>query len=86
MTRMSLFFASMFLAGACGGSDAEPKGPSTTQVAAPEEKSEEDIKMSPGSPEAPAKKPAPESKPAPETKPATGTKPAEPAKPAPPPK
>ena len=84
MTRTSLLLSFMFLAGACGGSDPEPKGPSTTQVAAPDEKSEENIQMSAGRPAAPARK---ESKPAPtEGKPAEPAKPTEPAKPAPPPK
>jgi hypothetical protein len=82
MTRTSLLFSAvMFLAGACGGSDKEPKNASTTKMDAPDEKGEENIQMSPGS-AAPAKK-ATEPKPA-EPKPAE-PKPAEPA-PAPPPK
>jgi len=73
MTRPSLLLSFVFLAGACGGSDAEPKGPSTTQAAAPDEKSEENIQMSAGAP-APGKK---ADKPAP-----AASKPAAPAKPA----
>jgi DamX protein len=77
MSNKSVLVAFMFLAGACGGSDSEPKTPSTTQAAAPDEKSEESIQMSAAKP-APA--PAPAAKPA-ATEPA---KPAatEPAKPA----
>jgi len=62
MTRTSLFLAFLFLAGACGGSDTEPKSPSTTTAKAPDEKSEDNIQMSAGQP---ASRPAPK-----ETKPA----------------
>ena len=72
MTRTSFFVAFMFLAGGCGGSDSEPKSASTTQMAAPDEKGEENIQMSPGS-AAPAKK---------ASKPAEPAKPAKPAEPA----
>jgi hypothetical protein len=76
MTRTSLLFtAFMFLAGACGGSDNEPKSASTTQTTAPDEKGEENIQMSPGS-AAPAKK---------ESEPAAEPKAEPPATPAPPP-
>ena len=83
MNRTSLLLSAfMFLAGACGGSDNEPKSASTTKLAAPDEKGEENIQMSPGS-AAPAKKASPA---AAEPKPAE-PKPAEPAPaPAPPPK
>ncbi len=69
MTRTSLLYcAFVLLAGACGGSASKPKDASTTQVAAPDEKGEENIQMSPGS-AAPAKKASP---------PAAAPKPAEP--------
>ena len=71
----------MFLAGACGGSDKEPKSATTTQLEAPDEKGEENIQMSPGS-AAPAKKASPAGA---QPKPAE-PKPAEPAAPATPPK
>lgn len=69
MTRIALALALSLLPAACGGSDSEPKSPSTTQHAAPDEKGEEDIQMSPGSPAAPAKKAAPPAEPKPASAP-----------------
>lgn len=73
MPRTSVFLAFLFLAGACGGSDAEPKTPSTTTAKAPDEKSEDNIQMSAGQPAASPKpketKPA-EPQPAPAPAPA----------------
>ena len=75
--RTSLFLALLFTAGACGGSDNEPKSPSTTKAKAPDEKSEENIQMSAGRPASrpPAKESTPaDSKPAPAPTPAPAPK------------
>jgi hypothetical protein len=78
MIRTTLLLAFAFSAGACGGSDKEPKSATTTEVKTPDEKSEDNIQMSAGAPATSGRK---ASKPAAEPKPAE-PKPAEPVAPA----